>query len=93
MLKQTDEHLRAILVGCAADVERWSIINLKMKAIFHILNMFNYDTSNRVLVAEGWCQTKELHLVRQALIRGQVLMTNKTYYIMYFVYSSLIKLN
>ena len=73
-MEATDKRKREILVGCAAEIDRYRIINLKMKAIFYTLNMFNYDTTNRVLVAEGWCETKMLPKVREALIKGQVLL-------------------
>ena len=44
----------------------------KIKAIYHIMNMFNLDVTQRCLIAECWCPVKELDEIQRALIMGTV---------------------
>ena len=44
----------------------------KIKAIYHILNMFNLDVTQRCLIAECWCPVEELDEIQRALIKGTV---------------------
>ena len=44
----------------------------KIKAIYHAMNMFNLDVTQRCLVAECWCPVKDLPEVQAALSRGTV---------------------
>ena len=44
----------------------------KIKAVFHIMNMFNLDVTHRCLIADCWCPVEDLEEIQQALIRGTV---------------------
>ena len=44
----------------------------KMKAIYHAMNMFNLDITQRCLIAECWCPVKDIPEVQAALARGTV---------------------
>ena len=44
----------------------------KIKAIYHIMNMFNLDVTQRCLIAECWCPVEELDEIQRALIKGSV---------------------
>ena len=44
----------------------------KIKAIYHALNMFNLDVTQRCLIAECWCPVEELDQIQQALTSGTV---------------------
>ena len=46
----------------------------KIKAIYHIMNMFNLDVTQRCLIAECWCPVEELDEIQRALTRGTVSM-------------------
>lgn len=43
-----------------------------MKAIYHAMNMFNLDVTQRCLIAECWCPVKDIPEVQAALARGTV---------------------
>lgn len=43
-----------------------------MKAIYHAMNMFNLDVTQRCLIAECWCPVKDIPEVQGALARGTV---------------------
>lgn len=43
-----------------------------MKAIYHAMNMFNLDMTQRCLIAECWCPVKDIPEVQAALARGTV---------------------
>ena len=44
----------------------------KIKSIYHALNMFNLDVTQRCLIAECWCPVEELDKIQQALTTGTV---------------------
>lgn len=44
----------------------------KMKAIYHAMNMFNLDVTQRCLIAECWCPVQDLEEIQAALTRGTV---------------------
>ena len=41
-------------------------------AIYHTLNLFNFDVTQRALIAEGWCPVANMEDIVGALRRGQV---------------------
>ena len=54
------------------NVEAWTEHVKREKAVFHTLNMFNYDVTHKCLIAEGWCATAQINDVREALRRGSM---------------------
>lgn len=42
----------------------------KIKAIYHTLNFFNLDVTQKCLIAECWCPISELDRIQMALKRG-----------------------
>lgn len=42
----------------------------KIKAIYHTMNMFNLDVTQKCLIAECWCPVSDLDKIQQALQRG-----------------------
>lgn len=44
----------------------------KVKAIFHTLNLFNLDVTQKCLIAECWVPVRDLHIARKALAQGTV---------------------
>ena len=55
----------------------------KIKAIYHTLNMFNFDMSHNSLIAEGWCPLKAHEELRRALKEGEVIMILKNGFFLY----------
>ncbi|KAL2911414.1 H(+)-transporting V0 sector ATPase subunit a [Polyrhizophydium stewartii] len=67
VLDNTKAARHAELSRVAALLDQWSLVVQKEKAIYHAMNMFNYDANRKALIAEGWCPTTSLPQVQQAL--------------------------
>jgi vacuolar-type H+-ATPase subunit I/STV1 len=70
VLRSTNDYRRNKLRSVAGLVDVWDAHVKREKAVFHTLNLFNYDVTNKCLIAEGWCATSMLPEVREALRRG-----------------------
>ncbi|XP_070185306.1 V-type proton ATPase 116 kDa subunit a 1-like isoform X4 [Littorina saxatilis] len=73
VLSQTADHRHRVLVGAQKEIRTWIIKLEKIKAIYHTLNMFNFDVSQNSLIAECWCPSSALNEVRTALKNGELL--------------------
>ncbi|CAI2162064.1 16781_t:CDS:10 [Funneliformis geosporum] len=67
VLQNTNNTRRAELIKVADDLTAWSTIIRKEKAIYHTMNLFNYDVNRKCLIAEGWCPKNDINQVHQAL--------------------------
>ena len=67
VLSQTTEHRHRILLASAKNLKNWLTKVWKMKSIYHTMNTFNFDVTQKCLIAECWCPTEELDRVRAAL--------------------------
>lgn len=72
VLGQTLDHRHRVLVTVAKELRTWCVMVRKMKAIYHTLNRFNMDVTNKCLIAECWVPKDDLHRVRRALEDGGV---------------------
>ncbi len=72
VLGQTQDHRHRVLVAAAKNIKVWFIKVRKIKAIYHTLNMFNLDVTQKCLIAECWCPVKDLDKIQLALRRGTV---------------------
>jgi V-type H+-transporting ATPase subunit a len=72
VLHTTEEHSFTQLQEVAVDIDAWQTKVRKMKAIYHAMNMFNIDVTQRCLIAECWCPVKDIPAVQGALARGTV---------------------
>ncbi|ESP03027.1 hypothetical protein LOTGIDRAFT_156984 [Lottia gigantea] len=70
VLGQTGDHRHRVLVAAAKNIKVWFIKVRKIKAIYHTLNMFNLDVTQKCLIAECWCPFADLDRIQQALQRG-----------------------
>jgi V-type H+-transporting ATPase subunit a len=70
VLCQTTEHRHRILLASAKNIKNWFIKVRKMKAIYATLNLFNFDVTQKCLIAECWCPNSHLDTVRTALRRA-----------------------
>ncbi|GAB0490622.1 hypothetical protein MMPV_001859 [Pyropia vietnamensis] len=61
----------ATLTAAAASLPQWTSRVRREKAILLTLNSFNYDTSSKLFIAEGWCPASALPDVQRALSVGR----------------------
>jgi len=61
-----------VLVAAAKNIKEWFIKVRKIKAIYHTLNMFNLDVTQKCLIGECWCPVNDLEKIQMALRRGTV---------------------
>lgn len=59
-------------VAAAKNVRLWMTKVHKIKAIYHTLNLFNLDVTQKCLIAEVWCPVAEFERIQWALKRGSV---------------------
>ncbi|EPB85344.1 V-type H+-transporting ATPase subunit I [Mucor circinelloides 1006PhL] len=67
VLSTTNQTRRSELLKVSENVTAWTTIVRKEKAIYHTMNLFNYDVNRKCLIAEGWCPTNDIPLVQQSL--------------------------
>lgn len=67
VLTQTNDHRHRVLVAAAKNIKSWFVKVHKMKAIYHTLNMFNLDVTQKCLIAEFWCAVDDVQRIHVAL--------------------------
>ena len=70
VLGQTNDHRHRVLVAAAKNIKVWFVKVRKIKAIYHTLNFFNLDTSQKCLIAECWIPRLDMESIQLALRRG-----------------------
>jgi V-type H+-transporting ATPase subunit a len=70
---QTLDHRNIVLSAAAQNLHLWEIQVLKLKAVFHTLNMFSIDVTQKCLIAECWIPTCDIHVVQNALMHASKL--------------------
>ncbi|XP_063909634.1 V-type proton ATPase 116 kDa subunit a 1-like [Zophobas morio] len=70
VLNQTQDHRQRVLVSVAKELQNWSVMVSKMKAIYHTLNFFNMDVTKKCLIGECWVSNKDIPIVQKALSDG-----------------------
>lgn len=59
-------------MGVSRELQNWTIMVKKMKAIYHTLNLFNVDVTKKCLIGEGWIPVLDVETVRGALTSASV---------------------
>ena len=67
VLRNTQQTLEAELTQISRSLSAWMVLISKEKAVYNTLNLFSYDRARRTLIAEGWCPTHDLALIRSTL--------------------------
>jgi V-type H+-transporting ATPase subunit a len=67
VIHNTDAQRRIELLKLAEILDQWQIIVKKEKGIYNTLNMFNYDSTRKCLIGEGWCPTQSISAIQYAL--------------------------
>lgn len=70
VLGRTRDHKFRLLQVVSKNINNWSVKVKKIKAVYHTLNLFNYDITKKCLIAECWVPVEDVALIRQALKRG-----------------------
>ncbi|KAK0934180.1 H(+)-transporting V0 sector ATPase subunit a [Friedmanniomyces endolithicus] len=67
VLGNTKRTLDAELTQIGRSLAAWLIVTKKEKSVYQTLNRFSYDPARKTLVAEAWCPTNSLGLVKSTL--------------------------
>lgn len=67
VLRNTQQTLDAELTQISRSLSAWMVLVNKEKSVYNTLNFFSYDRARRTLIAEGWCPTNDLPLIRSTL--------------------------
>ncbi|KAI9814603.1 MAG: H(+)-transporting V0 sector ATPase subunit a [Pycnora praestabilis] len=67
VLRNTKQTLDAELTQIARTLAHWMVIVKKEKAVYQTLNSFSYDQARKTLIAEAWCPTNSLSLIKSTL--------------------------
>lgn len=67
VLRNTKTTLDAELTQIAQSLAAWMVIIKKEKAAYQTLNLFSYDQARKTLIAEAWCPTNSLPLIKSTL--------------------------
>ncbi len=63
-------HRARRLAALARQLPTWQRNALKQKAVYRVLNMWNYDLTRKCLIAEGWCPLSMCEDTQAAVRRG-----------------------
>ena len=67
VLGNTQRALHAELSQIARSLAAWLVIVRKEKGVYHTLNRCSYDQARKTLIAEAWCPTNALGLIKSTL--------------------------
>jgi V-type H+-transporting ATPase subunit a len=67
VLRNTKTTLDAELTQIAQSLAAWMVIIKKEKAVYQTLNLFSYDHARKTLIAEAWCPTNSLPVIKSTL--------------------------
>jgi V-type H+-transporting ATPase subunit a len=67
VLRNTKQTLDAELTQIARSLAAWMVIIKKEKAVFQTLNLFSYDHARKTLIAEAWCPSNSLPIIKSTL--------------------------
>jgi V-type H+-transporting ATPase subunit a len=67
VLRNTQATLEAELTQISQSLAPWTVLIAKEKAVYSTLNMLSYDSARRTLIAEAWCPTNDMPLIRSTL--------------------------
>lgn len=67
VLRNTKQTLDAELTQIARNLAAWIVIIKKEKGVYQTLNRCSYDQARKTLIAECWCPTNSLSLIKSTL--------------------------
>lgn len=75
VLSNTGQTRTHELTMVADSLMSWLTYVRKEKAVYYTLNLFNYDRGRSCLIAEGWCPTKTLPDIQNAIRNATVIFS------------------
>lgn len=72
VISQTHDHRHRVLGAASKNIRSWFIKVIKIKAIYHTLNLLNLDVTQKCLIAECWIPRADMDNIQMALRRGSV---------------------
>ncbi|CAB3404697.1 unnamed protein product [Caenorhabditis bovis] len=72
VIQKTIDYRSKIVSTSSQNLRKWGIMVLKLKSIFHTLNMFSVDVTQKCLIAECWIPEADIGIVKQCLHQGTV---------------------
>jgi V-type H+-transporting ATPase subunit a len=72
VLFNTGLNRRSELVRIGESLASWQDVVRKEKLIYETLNLFNFDRNRKCLIAEGWCPTRDIGVIQEALKHATV---------------------
>jgi V-type H+-transporting ATPase subunit a len=72
VLYNTGLNRRRELVRIGESLSSWQDVVRKEKLIYETLNLFNFDSMRKTLIAEGWCPTADIVKIQLALRHATV---------------------
>lgn len=72
VLYNTGATRREELLRIGESLSSWQDLVRKEKIIYETLNNFNYDARRKILIAEGWCPTRDIIPIQLALRHATV---------------------
>ena len=70
VLQQTEDQRTCVLMAVAKQLAAWEVMVMKMKAVYHTLNMLSQDVTSKCLIGECWVPTNDLEKVQSCLAEG-----------------------
>ena len=67
VMGRTHDYRKRIFTDIAVQIDSWQTMVKQQKAVFHTMNLFNWDVTSKALIAEGWCPTLDLPQLRNIL--------------------------
>ena len=67
VLYNTRASRHTVLVKIGENLTTWQDVVRKEKLIYETLNLFNFDRTRKTLIAEGWCPTRDISVIQEAL--------------------------
>jgi V-type H+-transporting ATPase subunit a len=72
VLYNTGLNRRSELVRIGERLASWQDVVRKEKLIYETLNLFNFDSRRKTLIAEGWCPSRDITAIQLALRHATV---------------------
>ncbi|GAM28107.1 hypothetical protein SAMD00019534_112830, partial [Acytostelium subglobosum LB1] len=67
VLDRSKDHKKQVLLNIVTKIVRWRTKVIKEKAIYHTMNLFDYDVGRKCLIGQGWTPKTAIDEIQVAL--------------------------